>query len=352
VGLRHDARAPGQTRLGLPLRLLRPRALPRFLPAVPLGRRRARRYPRQRARPLRRDVHVGDAGEPPSRRPTKAAARSIRRICSTRRSSSSFALTEMSRSSSITPRSCRTGRPRCRRCTRAFAMHRGLSQWEKEYASMVLRLDDIVGMIYALLEELGILDRTVIIFASDNGHEPSYYTEEGRCTGGKKSQDGRAIDHIDLNYTVRTGRRRVQRQRRAERQEDVQPRRRRADSRSSSATRTIPQAGTVSSTCWPTTTPWRRWPTCSASTLPEWKDGLVVPAGTEGRARSRRTITSCSPAASAPRWSRPRAGRCATCPAFVASSLFYLPDDYREEKNLADAGTRAAEAPNPMSSSS
>jgi len=77
----------------------------------------------------------------------------------------------------------------------------GLTLWEKEYASMVLRLDDTVGMIYRLLEELNLLEQTVILFASDNGHEPGYYEEEGHCSGGKKTLDGRRIDNIDLNYT-------------------------------------------------------------------------------------------------------------------------------------------------------
>ena len=77
-----------------------------------------------------------------------------------------------------------------------------LSQWEKEYASMILRLDDTVGMIYKLLEENNIIDNTMIIFASDNGHECTYYTEEGRCSGAEKTLDGRIIDNIDLNYTT------------------------------------------------------------------------------------------------------------------------------------------------------
>ena len=76
----------------------------------------------------------------------------------------------------------------------------GLTLWEKEYASMVLRLDDTVGMIYRLLDELGILEQTMIIFSSDNGHEP-YYIEKGRCSGGWETLDGRRIDHIDLNYS-------------------------------------------------------------------------------------------------------------------------------------------------------
>ncbi|MBL7077694.1 MAG: sulfatase-like hydrolase/transferase [Kiritimatiellae bacterium] len=77
----------------------------------------------------------------------------------------------------------------------------GLTLYEKEYASMILRLDDTVGLIYDTLEELGILDDTVIIFSADNGHESSYYMEEGRCSGTGRTLDGRSIDHIDLNYT-------------------------------------------------------------------------------------------------------------------------------------------------------
>jgi len=76
-----------------------------------------------------------------------------------------------------------------------------LSLWEKEYASMILRLDDTVGMIYGILEELELLDQTLIIFSSDNGHESNYYVEEGRCANGYVSVDGRRIDNIDLNYT-------------------------------------------------------------------------------------------------------------------------------------------------------
>jgi len=76
-----------------------------------------------------------------------------------------------------------------------------LTRWEKEYASMVLRLDDTVGLIYRTLEELGLLEKTMIIFSADNGHEPSYYCEAGRCSGSRKTLDGRLIDNIDLNYT-------------------------------------------------------------------------------------------------------------------------------------------------------
>lgn len=55
-----------------------------------------------------------------------------------------------------------------------------LTPIEKEYASMVKRLDETVGAIMQCLQDEGIADRTVIIFASDNGHE-IYYSQQGRC---------------------------------------------------------------------------------------------------------------------------------------------------------------------------
>ena len=77
----------------------------------------------------------------------------------------------------------------------------GLTLWEKEYVSMILRLDDTVGMIYNTLKELNILENTMIIFSADNGHESQYYSQKGRNSGNGKTLDGRTIDHIDLNYT-------------------------------------------------------------------------------------------------------------------------------------------------------
>ena len=47
----------------------------------------------------------------------------------------------------------------------------------------------------AILEELGILDQTIIFFASDNGHESMYYSEAGRCSGSKVTPDGRKIEY-------------------------------------------------------------------------------------------------------------------------------------------------------------
>lgn len=54
-----------------------------------------------------------------------------------------------------------------------------LTQIEKEYASMVIRLDSVVGMILDEVEKQGIADRTMILFTSDNGHE-IYYAQSGR----------------------------------------------------------------------------------------------------------------------------------------------------------------------------
>lgn len=53
-----------------------------------------------------------------------------------------------------------------------------LSETEKEYASMVIRLDSDVGTIMAELRRLGIANNTILIFSADNGHE-LYYSQKG-----------------------------------------------------------------------------------------------------------------------------------------------------------------------------
>lgn len=71
-----------------------------------------------------------------------------------------------------------------------------LTQVEKEYASMVLRLDKTVGKILDALDRTDQADNTVVIFSSDNGHAVCYM-QEGR-TDTKVTIDGIPIDNIDI----------------------------------------------------------------------------------------------------------------------------------------------------------
>jgi len=75
-----------------------------------------------------------------------------------------------------------------------------LTETEKEYASMIIRLDRTVGLIRETLEKLGIADNTMIIFSADNGHAFYYgYERTGRDDG--ISLDGRRMDHFNVLYT-------------------------------------------------------------------------------------------------------------------------------------------------------
>ena len=81
-----------------------------------------------------------------------------------------------------------------------------ISELEKEYASMVLKLDEHVGILLDELEKQGLLDNTLVIFSVDNGHE-TYYTSGNR---NRKSPNrdtaGRKFDAWDYPYTSeRTG---------------------------------------------------------------------------------------------------------------------------------------------------
>ena len=49
----------------------------------------------------------------------------------------------------------------------------------KEWASMVLRIDTFAGELVELLESLGIRDRTLVVFASDNGYSMCGYFARG-----------------------------------------------------------------------------------------------------------------------------------------------------------------------------
>ncbi|MHC4248740.1 MAG: arylsulfatase [Planctomycetota bacterium] len=61
------------------------------------------------------------------------------------------------------------------------------------FAGMMVKLDEDVGRVFALLKELGIDDDTVVMFTSDNGphleggHDPRFFDSNGPLTGFKRS---------------------------------------------------------------------------------------------------------------------------------------------------------------------
>ena len=79
-----------------------------------------------------------------------------------------------------------------------------LTTFEKEYASMILKLDETVGIILDELESLGIDDHTMIIFCSDNGHEV-YALQEGRTSGRRADLNGEPFDEITTKFYSETG---------------------------------------------------------------------------------------------------------------------------------------------------
>lgn len=79
-----------------------------------------------------------------------------------------------------------------------------LSEIEKEYASMVLKLDEHVGILLDELEKLGLLDNTIIVFSADNGHE-TYYTNGNRCRKGpNRDMNGKKYDAWNYPYRSET----------------------------------------------------------------------------------------------------------------------------------------------------
>lgn len=74
-----------------------------------------------------------------------------------------------------------------------------LTEFEKEYATMVKILDDDVGEIRAKLKKLGLLDNTIIIFTGDNGHEV-YTRQEGRTENSKARLGGGKFDNIESKF--------------------------------------------------------------------------------------------------------------------------------------------------------
>lgn len=209
-----------------------------------------------------------------------------------------------------------------------------LSLFEKEYASMVLRLDETVGMIYSLLEELGILESTVTIFASDNGHEPSYYTEEGRCTGGKVDINGRDIDHIELNYTTELA-------------NDIFNGN---DGMSGKKMFSLeggaripfivrfpgtPKPGSVSEHVLANYDTMATIADLLKVDFPEWKDGLSFLPELEGREQPQHKYV-CFAGRVGPALVTPDGWKVRYLTPVRRFQLFYLPDDYKEENNLAE----------------
>jgi arylsulfatase A-like enzyme len=78
-----------------------------------------------------------------------------------------------------------------------------LTEYEKEYASMVLRLDRTAGVILDQIERLGIAEDTLVLFASDNGHAV-YYREEGRCMPDRDIRTGEKYDNVETRFTSET----------------------------------------------------------------------------------------------------------------------------------------------------
>jgi len=76
-----------------------------------------------------------------------------------------------------------------------------LTDFEKEYASMVLRLDQTVGVILEEVRKRGLEEKTLILFTSDNGHA-CYYRQEaqGRMDARRNLQTGEAYDDIRTKF--------------------------------------------------------------------------------------------------------------------------------------------------------
>nr|WP_236621305.1 arylsulfatase [Rhodopirellula sallentina] len=87
-----------------------------------------------------------------------------------------------------------------------FADHPTMSLAEKKYASMVKMLDDHVGLIMSELQELGIDEKTMVVFTSDNGHElyygPKSQFKQGLLPNGEKvnvtDKKWRTSEHGDV----------------------------------------------------------------------------------------------------------------------------------------------------------
>lgn len=81
-----------------------------------------------------------------------------------------------------------------------FVFDTSLTQIEKEYASMVKRLDDDVNIIMQELKVQGIANNTIVVFSSDNGHE-IYYSNKGRIEKPYRNmKNGQLFNDFDNVY--------------------------------------------------------------------------------------------------------------------------------------------------------
>jgi len=78
-----------------------------------------------------------------------------------------------------------------------------LSLVEKKYASMVKMLDDHVGLILDELEKQGIADNTIVVFASDNGHD-MYYGAASETHRLQQMPDGSPTNLTDNKWRTST----------------------------------------------------------------------------------------------------------------------------------------------------
>ena len=76
-----------------------------------------------------------------------------------------------------------------------------LTPIEKEYASMVKKLDIHVRLILQELRKQGLEKNTIVVFSSDNGHE-IYYSQKGRAEKPYRNlQSGEFFDDLNNKYS-------------------------------------------------------------------------------------------------------------------------------------------------------
>lgn len=84
-----------------------------------------------------------------------------------------------------------------------LAVHH-LTQIEKEFGSMIKRLDYNVGLILDQLERSDLLDDTIVIFLADNGHN-IYYPQIGRTAGNFNPITNERFDNFDTKFNTVSG---------------------------------------------------------------------------------------------------------------------------------------------------